>query len=108
MVLDKFKRLGIPYLFFIIITYILKLCVPGGVNRQVDLSLKDIIFSYLFPFDGPLQEMWFVAVIFIYFLFRELYIAILKNKNLTLFVFLISLVLYYIPENKVRGFFCIK
>ena len=35
--------------------------------------------NYLEPFNGALQEMWFVAVIFIYFLLYPLYRYLLKT-----------------------------
>lgn len=78
MIKDKLIRLGIPYVFFITIALIYKLLVPG-VTRQVELSAESILMGYLSPFDGPLQEMWFVATIFLYFVLRDVYKFILKN-----------------------------
>ena len=63
---DKFVRLGIPYVFFTVFAFFLKV-YAGGVQRPVALSLKSFLCAFVWPFDGPLQEMWFVAVILIYF-----------------------------------------
>ncbi len=73
---EKWLRLGIPYFVFITIAIIVKLCVPEGVNRTVDLSAQGLINNYIVPFDGALQEMWFVASIFLYFLLYHIYIYI--------------------------------
>lgn len=97
MVKEKWLRLGIPYLAFISLAIIVKICLPGGVNRAVDLSPSGLVLNYLSPFDGALQEMWFVAAIFIYFLLYPVYGYMLKSAATTIVSFCIAVGLYYIP-----------
>ena len=77
---DKFVRLGIPYVFFTVFAFFLKV-YAGGVQRPVALSLKSFLCAFVWPFDGPLQEMWFVAVILIYFSLLGMYRRLCTEKN---------------------------
>ncbi len=93
---DKFKRLGIPYLFFTVFAFFLKVYV-GGVERPVTLSLKSFVSAFVRPFEGPVaKEMWFVAVVLLYFSLLEVYRRILKKQLvvLALFVLRCRFVLY--------------
>lgn len=102
---DKLIRLGIPYIAFIIFAFILKLAMPGGVNRQVTLSAWGVIQGFLYPFDGPLQEMWFIAVILIYFALYPIYNLFVKNRLTIAIGLLVGCVLYFVPLDSMTGFF---
>lgn len=100
--IDKFKRLGIPYLFFTVFAFFLKVYV-GGVERPVTLSLKSFLSAFVWPFEGPLQEMWFVAVILLYFSLLEVYRRILKNNWLSALCLCCAGGLFFIPVNNMSG-----
>ena len=101
---DKFKRLGIPYLFFTVFAFFLKVYV-GGVERPVTLSLKSFVSAFVRPFEGPLQEMWFVAVVLLYFSLLEVYRRILKNNWLSLLCLCCAAGLFFIPVGDMSGVF---
>ncbi|WP_279129928.1 acyltransferase family protein [Alistipes finegoldii] len=101
---DKFKRLGIPYLFFTVFAFFLKVYV-GGVERPVTLSLKSFVSAFVRPFEGPLQEMWFVAVVLLYFSLLEVYRRILKNNWLSLLCLCCAVGLFFIPVSDMSGVF---
>lgn len=101
---DKFVRLGIPYIFFTVFAFFLKVYV-GGVERPVTLSLKSFLSAFVWPFEGPLQEMWFVAVILIYFSLFGLYKKILNNKYLSILCWCCAVGLFLIPVNTMSGVF---
>nr|MDE6810780.1 acyltransferase family protein [Muribaculaceae bacterium] len=107
MLKEKWLRLGIPYIVFITLALVLKIFMPGEVDRQVSLSLTDIVMNYIDPFNGALQEMWFVAVIFIYFLLYPLYPLVLKTKLSIGITFMISLLLFFIPTSGMPHIFAI-
>lgn len=108
MVKEKWIRLGIPYIFFITLSIIIKLCFPGDMNRPVDSTLTGIIMNYIDPYDSALREMWFVAVIFIYFLIYPVYNYLLKNEVTTIITALISIVIFFIPQTLIPKFFAIN
>jgi len=98
---DKLVRLGIPYLFFTIIAMFLKSLFPQDMARQADFSIKEFIHAFLFPGDGPLGELWFIAVLMWAFAltplwrysFERLYIVVL----LLLLLFGIHLIPQFVP-----------
>lgn len=100
---EKLIRLGIPYLCFITLALIVKICVPGGVERTVELSPGGILTGYIYPYDGPLREMWFVAVILLYFSLFPLYRLILRSQWLVAATLAIGLCGFYWPY-RITGF----
>lgn len=107
MIKEKWLRLGIPYITFITAAIIVKICLPG-VNRAVDISPIGLISNYLNPFNGALQEMWFVATIFIYFTIYPIYPLILKSNVTLLFSIIIAILLHYIPTDLLPEIFAIN
>ncbi len=65
VITDKLKRLGIPYLFFTLFTFIVKFLLAPFVKRPVSLSGEQLLNSFLYPGSNPLSEMWFIATLFI-------------------------------------------
>lgn len=108
MVKEKLLRLGIPYMVFITIAIVIKICLPGNVDRQVDISPLGLIMNYISPFNGALQEMWFVAVIFVYFLMYPIYPYLLKNKWSILLTILTAALLFLIPVNSMPNVFALN
>lgn len=108
MIKEKWLRLGIPYLFFISIGIIVKLCFSSGVNRSLDTSPMGFVMNYIDPFNGALQEMWFVAVIFLYFILYPIYSFLLKNVLTTIITIGIGFLLFFIPLNSIPSVFAIN
>ena len=77
---EKAVRLLIPMAFFTLLAFAVKVAFPGEVTRQAGLSLKSILFAFLYPNDGPLREMWFIAALFWLFLLMPLWRIVLRNK----------------------------
>lgn len=73
VVVDKLKRLGTPFLFFTLFTFIVKFIFAPFMNRPVELSLSQFVNSFLYPGSNPLSEMWFIATLFIIMLFYPLW-----------------------------------
>ena len=80
IVKDKSLRLLLPGFVFSLVALTLKLAFPGEMSRQVGLSLGDIVHQYLYPIDNPMQELWFIATLFWFFLFTPLWKVILKKN----------------------------
>ena len=59
-VLKKLLALGIPYLVFSILTWVLKIVFSSSVNEHVDGLLKSLLVS-------PLSPYWYLYVLFIFF-----------------------------------------
>lgn len=101
---DKFVRLGIPYVFFIGLAFFVKYYV-GGVQRPVSLSAESFFQAFVWPFDGPLQEMWFIAAILICFSLLGFYRRIMGVKYLPEICLCCTVGLFFIPVDSMSGVF---
>lgn len=105
IVRDKALRLLLPGLVFSLVAFAVKIAFPGEVERQVSLSLGDILHAYLYPNDNPLRELWFIATLFGFFLLTPLW-RLLLRKPWTMAVSALALaVLHYLHPGS--GLLCI-
>lgn len=96
---DKSLRLLLPGLVFSIVALVLKVAFSGEMARQVGLSVNDVVHSYLYPYDNPMRELWFIATLFAFFLFTPLWKWLVDNKWLEWGGIVALLVLHFIhPE----------
>lgn len=64
IVKDKAVRLLISGLVFCIVSFALKVAFPGEMSRQVGLNVNDVAHAFLYPYDNPFREFWFIAPCF--------------------------------------------
>jgi len=104
----KFKRLGVPFLFFTGFAILLKYAFNPMMKRQIDFSWRLITDSlYLTGGGNPLLELWFVFTLFVLFLFYPLYKISLQNtKYIALFVIFASLLNLFFPDGV--AFLCLS
>jgi fucose 4-O-acetylase-like acetyltransferase len=76
---SKWIRLFLPYVTFISLAIAVKY-VTGSGYRQLDLTPMGFINNYLYPYDGALREMWFIALLFWLILLYPLYKLLISNK----------------------------
>ena len=94
MILDKLKRLGIPYLFFTIIAMVLKTIFGEHMLRPATISFAELIHSILYPGEGPLSELWFIGMIFWMFILRPIWTISFKHRYLPVFYIFILIILH--------------
>lgn len=100
IVKDKAKRLLIPYLVFSISTLFIKLLFSSVVKNPVDLSVQSFLNILIYPAHNPLGEMWFIATLFILFLFYPLYQWGIKNGKSSIALLCLGVLLnIYSPNN---------
>lgn len=92
IVKDKLIRLGIPFVVFTFIAMIVKTLFPGDMARQVSFNLMEFVNAILYPGDGPLAELWFVAVIMWGFMLTPIWKRILNQGLLAEIGILILLI----------------
>ncbi len=108
MVKDKWLRLAIPYFVFITLALLMKICFPGEMARTVDLSFYGVIKNYIEPYNGALREMWFVAVIFLYFLLYPAYRYLLVKPLVAATVITLGAIAYHFPIHVFPDLFAIN
>lgn len=80
IVKDKAIRLLLPGLVFSIVALALKLAFPGEMSRQTGLNLQELTHAYLYPYDNPLRELWFIITLFGLMLLAPLWKLILSDR----------------------------
>lgn len=82
IVKDKALRLLLPGLVFSVVALVLKVFFPGEMSRQVGLNMNDIIHSYIYPYDNPFREIWFIVTLFWLFLMTPVWKLTLKKDSI--------------------------
>lgn len=106
MLKEKIYRLGIPYLFVILLGIIVKLFYTSG--RAIDISAAGFIRNFTHPAEGAMREMWFIVSLLLYFLMFPIYRLTLKSSPISLFILLLGCGLYYLPMANVTSFLAIN
>ena len=102
---DKALRILLPGLVFSLVAYALKIAFPGEMERQVSLSAADIAHSYLFPYDNPLRELWFLVTLFWMFALLPLWRLTLRRKWAMWGTVAVLVALWFFPLQS--GFLCV-
>ena len=98
VVVDKLKRLGIPFLFFTVIGFVTKYITSAYVKHPVgDISLGYVLDIFLGLETSPLGALWFVYVTFMLMLLYPFYCWALKHKYISIMVLLVAIVLNLHP-----------
>lgn len=91
---DKAVRLLLPGLVFSLIALLLKIIFPGEISRKVGFDLSEIIHGYIYPYDNPLRELWFIVTLFWLFILTPLWRTVF-SKSWSMWVTLGLLVILY-------------
>ena len=87
----------------------MKSLLPGEMNRAASFTFQEFFLAILYPREGPLLEMWFIAVILWMFALTPYWRVCLKSRWLTIATLTILLALHiwvdYLPLDT---FLCLK
>lgn len=97
MLLDKLKRLGIPYIAFTAMTLLLKSIFNEYMVRQTSLSFKEVANAFLYPTNNPLGELWFIATLLLIFVLTPLLKWALRNPLYSLIAGLLAGLVHFFP-----------
>ncbi len=103
MILEKLRRLGIPFVVFTIIAMAVKSAFSADMARPATFSVGEFVNAIIFPGSGPLSELWFVATLMWYFALRPLW-EILDSKPVATIIVLT--ILFYMPEFTENNLLC--
>ena len=109
IIIDKLKRLGIPFVVFTIIAMAMKVLFPDDMARSSAFSIQEIIHAIIYPREGPLLEMWFVAVIMWMFVLTPLWELCFRSKTATIATVIILFILHLATDYLPLGtFLCLS
>ena len=94
IVKDKALRLLLPGFVFSLVAFALKIAFPGEMTRQVGLNPNDIIHAYLYPYDNPMRELWFIAVLFWLMLLTPIWKLLLQDIKIMCGMIIVLMVLH--------------
>ena len=96
---DKFQRIMIPFFFFVIAYYILKIVFNEFAKTPTELSLSYFLQSFIYFRGFPSQPLWFLAVLMMFMLMYPLFCYLCDNKNRMACFFLFCSAIYFIDSN---------
>lgn len=98
VVKEKARRLLIPYVAFTFFAIFFKLAFSGAVSRKINIDADWLVRIVFFPFENPLQGLWFIATLFYMFLPVLLYRRLsLTRYGIAVFYFVAVLVGVFVP-----------
>ena len=103
VIIDKLKRLGIPYVSFITLAYGLKILFAGHVKHSLDLSVSSFLKGFIFPIQSGMKEMWFIAALLILMFCYPIYGRILQKKIICVVFFVFCVLFTYIFNSYTGG-----
>lgn len=101
--IDKLKRLGIPYVFFITFAFALKLVLASRVKHGVDMSFWGFLEGFIYPMNSGMKEMWFVAALLLIMFAFPLYKRSLHSKFAPTSLFVVALIMPFVFTSYVGG-----
>ena len=96
---DKFQRIMIPFFFFVISYYILKIVFNEFAKTPTELSLSYFLQSFIYFRGFPSQPLWFLAVLMMFMLMYPLFCYLCDNKYRMACFFLFCSAIYFIDSN---------
>lgn len=85
-----------PGFVFSLVALALKVAFPGEMSRQAGLSVGEILNSYIYPYDNPFRELWFIITLFVFFLLTPMWRWVLKQQWSMWVALVCLIVLHYI------------
>ena len=96
---DKFQRIMIPFLFFVIAYYVLKVVFNEFAKTPTELSWSYFLQSFVYFRGYPSQPLWFLAVLMMFMLMYPLFCYLCDNKYRMACFFLFCSAIYFIDSN---------
>lgn len=91
---DKVIRLLVPFAFFVVAYYFVKIVMGGIVKTPTSLNLSSFLHSFAFYTGEPSAPLWFLPTLFECMLCYPLYLFLYKKKSRML-LFLAFLIIFY-------------
>ena len=77
---DKFQRIFIPFVFFVIVYYLIKCTFNQFTKTPIELSWTNFLESFVYYRGHSSQSLWFLAVLMFLMLMYPLFCYLCKNK----------------------------
>lgn len=96
---DKFQRIMIPFVFFVIVYYLIKATFNQFTKTPIDLSWTYFLESFVYYRGHSSQHLWFLAVLMFLMLMYPLFCYLCKNKYRMIAFLLFCCGIFFIDTN---------
>lgn len=80
MMKEKLVRFGIPFIMFTLAGMFVKTVFSGLVDRPTTFSISEFLHAFLYPYDGPMRNFWFLAAILWFFALFPFWKFVVRNR----------------------------
>ena len=96
---DKFQRIVIPFVFFVIVYYLIKYAFNQFAKTPIELSWTNFLESFVYYRGHSSQSLWFLAVLMFLMLMYPLFCYLCKNKYKMIAFLLFCCAIFFIDTN---------
>lgn len=96
---DKFQRIMIPFLFFVVVYYLIKVVFNQFAKTPVELSWGYFLESFVYYRGYSSQSLWFLAVLMFLMLMYPVFCYLCRSKYRMTAFFLFCSAIYFIDSN---------
>jgi len=96
---DKFQRIVIPFVFFVVVYYLIKCVFNQFVKTPIELSWTNFLESFVYYRGHSSQSLWFLAVLMFLMLMYPLFCYLCKNKYKMIAFLLFCCAIFFIDTN---------
>lgn len=96
---DKFQRIVIPFVFFVIVYYLIKYAFNQFAKTPIELSWTNFLESFVYYRGHSSQSLWFLAVLMFLMLMYPLFCYLCKNKYRMIAFLLFCCAIFFIDTN---------
>ena len=110
LLIDKVQRLLCPFIFFVILYYIIKIIMNDFVKTEVDTSFSDFLLSFVVFTNHPSVHLWFLAVLMWFMLLYPLFCWLCQDDKRMIIFLLFTIIIQYFdfrPQDPEKNYFYI-
>ena len=96
---DKFQRIMIPFVFFVIVYYLIKATFNQFAKTPIDLSWSNFLESFIYYRGHSSQPLWFLAVLMFLMLMYPLFRYLCDNKYRMMAFLLFCCGIFYVDTD---------
>lgn len=96
---DKFQRIMIPFLFFVVVYFLIKCAFNQFAKTPIELSLSNFLESFVYYRGHSSQSLWFLAVLMFLMLLYPLFCYLCDNKFRMIAFLLFCCGIYFIDTD---------
>ena len=96
---DKCQRILIPFVFFVVVYYLLKVVFNQFSKTPIEVSIGNFLESFVYYRGHSSQSLWFLAVLMFMMLLYPLFVELCKKSYSMIAFFIFSCAIFFIDAD---------